>query len=100
MPFILSCGKALDEKLVDIRMQFKPTSGNLFTGKQVLPNELVMRVQPDEAIFLRCMTKSPGLSADVASVEMDLTYASSPSYPHDPSRKLANKHTNIYIYIC
>jgi len=31
-------------------------------------------VQPDEAIFLRCMTKYPGLSAEVAHVEMDLTY--------------------------
>lgn len=50
----------MDEKLVDIRVQFKPTSGNLFDSKKVLPNELVMRVQPDEAIYLRCMTKSPG----------------------------------------
>mmetsp|Transcript_33786 Transcript_33786/g.85415 ORF Transcript_33786/g.85415 Transcript_33786/m.85415 type:complete len:665 (-) Transcript_33786:372-2366(-) len=74
VPFILSCGKALSEKLVDIRVQFKPTSGNLFEGRDVFPNELVMRVQPDEAIFLRCMTKAPGLSADVAAVEMDLTY--------------------------
>jgi glucose-6-phosphate 1-dehydrogenase len=60
VPFILSCGKAMDEKLVDIRVQFKPTSGNLFDPTKVLPNELVMRVQPDEAIYLRCMTKSPG----------------------------------------
>jgi len=74
VPFILSCGKALDEKLVDIRVQFKPTSGNLFEGRGVSPNELVMRVQPDEAIFLRCMTKAPGLSDEVAAVEMDLTY--------------------------
>ena len=64
VPFILSCGKAMDEKLVDIRVQFKPTSGNLFDPTKVLPNELVMRVQPDEAIYLRCMTKSPGEHRD------------------------------------
>jgi glucose-6-phosphate 1-dehydrogenase len=27
VPFILEAGKALDEKLVDIRVQFKPVSG-------------------------------------------------------------------------
>jgi len=74
VPFVLVAGKALDEKLVDIRVQFKPISGGLYDGKKLDRNELVMRVQPDEAILLRCMTKSPGLSNEPVGVELDLTY--------------------------
>lgn len=53
MPFILKAGKALNERKVEIRIQFKPPASDLSLNLNQLRNELVMRVQPDEAIYLK-----------------------------------------------
>jgi glucose-6-phosphate 1-dehydrogenase len=37
-------------------------------------NELVMRVQPNEAMYLKFNTKVPGLSEETHLTELDLTY--------------------------
>jgi len=80
VPFILKCGKALDERKADIRIQFQPSANNVFTGTGVVPeespNELVMRVQPNEAVYLKMLSKKPGLTADLVYSELDLTYKS------------------------
>lgn len=39
-------------------------------------NELVVRVQPDEAIYLKMMTKRPGVYFSPEETELDLTYRS------------------------
>ena len=72
MPFIMKTGKALNERKTEVRIQFKDVAGQLFAGS--VRNELVMRVQPDEAIYLKLMAKSPGLSDDVGETELDLSY--------------------------
>jgi glucose-6-phosphate 1-dehydrogenase len=72
VPFIFKAAKAVDERKADIRIQFHPHPANLFTGSS--ENELVMRVQPNEAIWLKQMTKVPGLSSDMAVKYMDLSY--------------------------
>ena len=51
VPFIMKSGKALDEKKADIRIQFKHPVNMLFSD--VSPNELVLRVGPDEAVYLK-----------------------------------------------
>ncbi|VDN22441.1 unnamed protein product [Dibothriocephalus latus] len=38
-------------------------------------NELVMRVQPDEAVYLKVMTKRPGMDLIPEETELDLTYS-------------------------
>lgn len=38
-------------------------------------NELVIRVQPNEAVYLKLMNKKPGMSMDTVISELDLTYA-------------------------
>ena len=53
VPFILKAGKALNERKVEIRIQFKPPASDLSLNLNQLRNELVMRVQPDEAIYLK-----------------------------------------------
>lgn len=53
VPFILKAGKALNERKVEIRIQFKPPASELTMNLNALRNELVMRVQPDEAIYLK-----------------------------------------------
>jgi len=70
VPFILKCGKALNDGKVDIRLQFKPTS-QLITKQR---NELVMRIQPKEAIYLKTIVKNPGHGYDPIVSELDLTY--------------------------
>jgi glucose-6-phosphate 1-dehydrogenase len=73
-PFILKCGKALNEKQANIRIQFKIPHNNIYDLSDVSPNELVLRVQPDEAVYLKMSTKKPGLQDGIAHIEMDLSY--------------------------
>lgn len=73
VPFILRCGKALNERKAEIRIQFRKPANNLFESLQ--PNELVVRVQPGEAVYLKMTTKKPGLTLENVYTELDLSYA-------------------------
>eukprot|EP00794_Sanderia_malayensis_P006121 gene6121-6825_t len=73
VPFILKCGKALNERKGEIRTQFREVPGDIFSG-QCQRNELVIRVQPDEAVYCKMMTKKPGMHIDPVETELDLTY--------------------------
>jgi len=73
VPFILKCGKALNERKGEIRIQFREVPGDIFDGK-CQRNELVIRVQPDEAVYCKMMTKKPGMFIDPLETELDLTY--------------------------
>lgn len=68
-------GKALNERKAEIRIQFRDVAGDIFNG-QVKRNELVMRVQPGEAVYVKMMTKDPGMTFKLAETELDLTYTS------------------------
>ncbi|CAG8704984.1 5939_t:CDS:2, partial [Gigaspora margarita] len=72
VPFILKCGKALNEQQTEIRVQFQHVPGNVF--KNAPRNELVIRVQPNEAVYMKMTNKLPGLSMDTVISELDLTY--------------------------
>lgn len=73
VPFFLRCGKALNERKAEVRVQYRDVPGDIFNG-QLKRNELVMRVQPGEAVYLKMMTKQPGMSFDLEETELDLTY--------------------------
>lgn len=75
VPFILRCGKALNERKAEVRLQFSDVPGDIFE-KSCQRNELVVRVQPDEAIYLKMMTKRPGIYFSPEETELDLTYKS------------------------
>eukprot|EP01138_Halocafeteria_seosinensis_P002329 gb/GECG01002386.1/.p1 GENE.gb/GECG01002386.1/~~gb/GECG01002386.1/.p1 ORF type:complete len:1013 (+),score=120.11 gb/GECG01002386.1/:1-3039(+) len=109
VPFILKCGKALNERKAEIRVQFKEPPNLLFSNEpssasnqnKVSPefrqqiaemtgvaegvnadgspysahnNELVMRIQPDEAIYMKVMCKMPGLTSVPVETELNLSY--------------------------
>jgi len=76
VPFHVKAGKALDESKVEIRIQFKdaPRSAELFGGQQCARNELVMRLEPREAIYMKASVKAPGLQSAPLQSELDLTY--------------------------
>ncbi|TPX32749.1 glucose-6-phosphate dehydrogenase (NADP+) [Synchytrium microbalum] len=73
VPFIMKCGKALNERKAEIRIQFADVPGNIY-GVDVARNELVLRVQPDEAVYMKFMNKQPGLSKAAVISELDLSY--------------------------
>ncbi|XP_037069803.1 glucose-6-phosphate 1-dehydrogenase-like isoform X2 [Pollicipes pollicipes] len=73
VPFIVRCGKALNERKAEVRIQFRDVAGDIFRG-QCLRNELVIRVQPGEAVYIKMMTKKPGMTFDMEETELDLTY--------------------------
>ncbi|KAF8739238.1 hypothetical protein AX14_010402 [Amanita brunnescens Koide BX004] len=72
VPFILKAGKALNEAKVEIRIQFKDVTQGIF--RDIARDELVIRIQPSEAVYLKCNTKTPGLYTRAIPTEMDLTY--------------------------
>jgi len=72
VPFILIAGKALDEAKVEVRIQFKDVNEGAF--KDIPRNELVFRIQPSEAVYLKINAKVPGLHTRALPTNMDLTY--------------------------
>lgn len=66
---------ALNERKTEVRIQYNDVPGDIFEGR-TKRNELVIRVQPGEAVYLKMMTKSPGLAFDMEETELDLTYGS------------------------
>ncbi|KAM4695820.1 glucose-6-phosphate 1-dehydrogenase isoform 4-T4 [Rhinophrynus dorsalis] len=75
VPFIMRCGKALNERKAEVRLQFRDVPGDIFQG-QCKRNELVIRVQPDEAVYVKMNTKKPGMFFHPEESELDLTYGS------------------------
>lgn len=75
VPFILRCGKALNERKAEVRLQFTDVPGDIFRN-QCYRNELVVRVQPNEAIYAKMMSKKPGVYFTPEETELDLTYKS------------------------
>ena len=57
---------------MEVRIQFKDTTSGIF--RDVGRNELVLRIQPSEAVYLKLNTKEPGLRMRAIPTEMDLTY--------------------------
>lgn len=72
VPFILKAGKALNESKVEIRIQFHDVAGQVFVGAP--RNELVIRVQPNEAVYMKFNNKLPGLQFATGISDLDLTY--------------------------
>ncbi|CCH61964.1 hypothetical protein TBLA_0G00130 [Henningerozyma blattae CBS 6284] len=73
VPIIMRAGKALNEGKVEIRIQYKPVPSGIFSD--VERNELVIRVQPDAAVYMKFNAKKPGLSNDMQLTDLDLTYS-------------------------
>ncbi|CAH1265922.1 G6PD [Branchiostoma lanceolatum] len=73
VPFIMKCGKALNERKAEVRIQFKDVPGDIFGG-QCKRNELVIRVQPQEAVYCKMMVKAPGMNINPEESELDLSY--------------------------
>ncbi|MGB2403494.1 MAG: glucose-6-phosphate dehydrogenase [Akkermansiaceae bacterium] len=80
VPFYVRMGKQLPKKATEISIHFKEPPTVLFnalSGGVPGGNVLVMRIQPDEGISLRMVSKIPGSSLRMEPVKMDFHYATS-----------------------
>ena len=78
VPFVLEAGKALDERLCEVRLHLK--------GEQ--HNALVLRLQPRPALFLTANLKTPGFSHVPVSTHMGVDYGVLSAIPEAYTRLL------------
>ena len=82
VPFYLRTGKRLPKQVTEIAIQFKLPPFLLFrkaelSKEDVMPDLLVLRIQPDEGVSLRFESKVPGEEMGLQPVQMDFSWGSS-----------------------
>jgi glucose-6-phosphate 1-dehydrogenase len=80
VPFYLRAGKRLAKRVTEITVQFKQPPQLLFKNqsgacRELQPNLIAMRIQPDEGISLRFGAKVPSPNMEVCPVNMNFSYA-------------------------
>ncbi len=76
-PFYLRTGKFLPEKLSEVVVRFRSPPLTLFQKQceaPVYPNDLIIRVQPEEGISFRINGKVPGGTMNIKPIAMDFLY--------------------------
>jgi glucose-6-phosphate 1-dehydrogenase len=79
VPVYLCAGKRLAKHLTEVAVEFERVPRVLFgalKGVDLKSNRLKLRIQPDEGVSLRFVTKVPGLEMELRNVEMDFPYGS------------------------
>jgi glucose-6-phosphate 1-dehydrogenase len=76
VPFFLRTGKSLPKQASVIVIQFKDSPQKLFKD-DIVPNRLVISIQPEQEISLLFESKIPGVKMKLKPVEMDFTYKES-----------------------
>jgi len=77
VPFFLRTGKRLKTKNTEIAVYFKQLPCSLFQKtniRNIYPNSLIFRIQPEEGISLMINAKTPGYDMILENVKMDFPY--------------------------
>jgi len=77
VPFYMTSGKRLADKITKIAIQFKTVPHSMFRhvlGETILANRLTLGIHPDEKITLTFQTKNPGAVVCLRTVTMDFLY--------------------------
>lgn len=69
VPFIMEAGKALNERVCEVRLHFRGHSNSQ-------PNALVIRLQPTPKVFFTVNLKTPGFSSTPTSTHLGVDYDS------------------------
>src|SRR5579885_824893 len=79
VPFYLRSGKRLPKRVTEIAIQFNEAPLAIFNGggSEIVPNLLILRIQPEEGISLKFVSKRPGAGMKLRPVSMDFNYGSS-----------------------
>ncbi|NLU40306.1 MAG: glucose-6-phosphate dehydrogenase [Bacteroidales bacterium] len=78
IPFYIRTGKKLPTRVTEIVINFKPTPHHLFDAAlngTTAPNQLIIRIQPDEGILMKMGLKVPGAGFMVQTVNMGFHYS-------------------------
>jgi glucose-6-phosphate 1-dehydrogenase len=79
-PFYVRTGKRLAKRVTEIRVEFKRPPHLTFgreATRDLEPNSITLRIQPEEGISLRFGAKVPTAGIRIRSVNMDFLYMSS-----------------------
>ena len=76
VPFFLATGKSLPKQASVIMIQFKDAPYKIFND-DLVPNRLLITLQPEQEISLLFESKIPGVQMKLKPVEMDFTYKES-----------------------
>jgi len=77
VPFYLRTGKGMVKRASEIAVQFRDIPQILFNANPAAPqapNVLALRIQPEEGLSLRIISKTPGSKAQTHPVEMNFKY--------------------------
>ncbi len=80
VPIVLRTGKRLARKLTEIAVQLKPVPHMAFKAQGsvgVMPNQLIITLQPDEGVSLKLGAKIPGPTMRIRPVTMEFHYGTS-----------------------
>jgi glucose-6-phosphate 1-dehydrogenase len=79
VPFYVRTGKRLPKRVTEIAIQFNSAPLHLFNqdGAWNTANLLIVRIQPEEGISLKFLSKRPGTGMTLRPVSMDFNYGSS-----------------------
>jgi glucose-6-phosphate 1-dehydrogenase len=84
VPFYVRTGKRLAKRVTDVAIQFHAAPHRIFGNgaggdgdPRTHPTLLVLRIQPEEGISLRFLSKQPGRGMELRPVSMDFKYNSS-----------------------
>jgi glucose-6-phosphate 1-dehydrogenase len=78
VPFYLRTGKAMPQRASEVAVQFRDIPQILFNANAQQPqppNVLALRIQPEEGLSLRIVSRVPGTRAQTHPVEMDFQYS-------------------------
>ncbi len=79
VPFYVRSGKHLPKRVSEIAIQFNEAPHSVFhtDGGGTTTNILILRIQPEEGISLKFLSKRPGAGMMLRPVSMDFNYGSS-----------------------
>jgi glucose-6-phosphate 1-dehydrogenase len=79
VPFYVRTGKRMPKRVTEITIQFNAAPLAIFDGEcpDSSPDMLLVRIQPDEGISLKFLSKRPGSGMKLRPVSMDFNYGSS-----------------------
>jgi glucose-6-phosphate 1-dehydrogenase len=80
VPFYLRTGKRLPTKFSEVLIQFRPVPHQSFPAtaiRDMHPNRLAIRIQPEEGISIRFQAKQPGPAIRLRPVDMRFSYRES-----------------------
>jgi glucose-6-phosphate 1-dehydrogenase len=80
VPFYLRTGKRMARKLTEIAVTLRPVPHIAFQGSDsagVQPNQIILTLQPDEAVSVSLGAKVPGTKMQIRPVNMEFHYGTS-----------------------